>query len=155
MPAPRTGGPTRSRGGGRRRASHSLEAVVTEAVAILDEAGESALTFRALAARLGGGVGSIYWYVEGKDELLDRAADHVMAGVLTDTEQHLAADDPVEGIRAVAITLFDAIADRPWLGAYFMRNTDTQPNSLRMFERMDARARLSRSDVWLMRERAG
>ena len=46
-----------------RRASHSLEAVVAEAVALLDEAGEQALTFRALAARLGGGVASIYWYV--------------------------------------------------------------------------------------------
>ncbi len=50
-----------------RRASHSLESVVSEAVALLDEAGESALTFRALAARLGGGVGSIYWYVSGKE----------------------------------------------------------------------------------------
>lgn len=45
---------------GRRRASHSMEAVITEAVALLDEAGEPALTFRALAARLGGGVASIY-----------------------------------------------------------------------------------------------
>src|SRR4051812_20391644 len=71
--------------GGRRRASHSLEAVVSEAVAILDEAGASALTFRSLAARLGGGVASIYWYVSSKDELLDRATDHVLAGVLADT----------------------------------------------------------------------
>ncbi|WP_284327911.1 TetR/AcrR family transcriptional regulator [Demequina litorisediminis] len=52
----------------RRRASHSLEAVVAASVAILDESGEDALTFRALAARLGGGVGSIYWYVSSKDE---------------------------------------------------------------------------------------
>src|SRR6478752_5690014 len=76
-------GSARRRGqGGRQRASHSLDAVVTEAVALLDEAGEPALTFRALAARLGTGVGSIYWYVSSKDELLDRAADHVMGDVL-------------------------------------------------------------------------
>ena len=35
-------------GGSRQRASHSLEAVVGEAVALLDEDGEAALTFRAL-----------------------------------------------------------------------------------------------------------
>ncbi len=67
------------RAGERQRASHSMEAVLTEAVALLDEAGEPALTFRALAARLGGGVASIYWYVANKDELLDRASDHVLA----------------------------------------------------------------------------
>ncbi|MYS11544.1 TetR/AcrR family transcriptional regulator, partial [Streptomyces sp. SID6041] len=36
-------------GGGRRRASHSMESVLGEAVALLDEAGAPALTFRALA----------------------------------------------------------------------------------------------------------
>ena len=75
MPAPRTGGPTRSRGGGRRRASHSMEAVISEAVALLDEAGESALTFRALDARLGGGVASIYFSdVEVRDEIKNMVA---------------------------------------------------------------------------------
>lgn len=122
----------------RRRATHSLESVVTEAVAILDEAGEDALTFRALAARLGGGVASIYWYVANKDELLDRASDHVLAGVLeaTDAVAADAATDPVDAVRAVAVALFDAVAERPWLGAYFMRDSDTQPNALRLFDRI-------------------
>src|SRR5690349_14747401 len=101
---------------GPRRASHSLESVVTEAVALLDEAGEPALTFRALAARLGGGVASIYWYVSNKDELLDKATDHVLAGVLTDTARLGVSDDPIADLRAIAVTLFAAIADRPWLG---------------------------------------
>lgn len=127
MPEPRRG---------RRRASHSMEAVITEAVALLDEAGESALTFRALAARLGGGVASIYWYVSSKDELLDRASDHVLAGVLARTETSVGSDDPIDDVRAIAITLFDAIADRPWLGSYFMRNTDAQPNALLLYERL-------------------
>lgn len=121
---------------GRRRASHSLESVVAEAVAILDEAGEPALTFRALAARLGGGVGSIYWYVAGKEELLDRASDHVLAGVLAATEGVATTADPVDAVREVAVALFDAVAERPWLGAYFMRNSETQPNALRLFDRI-------------------
>lgn len=120
----------------RRRASHSLEAVVDAAVALLDESGESALTFRALAARLGGGVASIYWYVANKDELLDRAADHVLGHVLAATEQVGTAADPVDDLRALAVALFDALADRPWLGAYCLRNTGLQPNSMRFYERM-------------------
>lgn len=122
--------------GGRRRASHSLDAVISEAVALLDEAGVPALTFRALAARLGGGVASIYWYVASKDELLDRASDHVIAGVLTRTEQTSAEDDPIDGVRAIAVELFDTIAPRPWLGAYFMRDTALQPNALLLYERL-------------------
>lgn len=123
----------RSEARSRKRASLSLEAVLTEAVALLDEAGEGALTFRALAARLGGGVGSIYWYVAGKDELLDRAADHVLAEVVT-TAESLTEDDPIEALRAIAVALFDVIAHRPWLGAYFMRDTGVQPHGLRLFE---------------------
>ncbi|WP_424217447.1 TetR/AcrR family transcriptional regulator (plasmid) [Streptomyces sp. BI20] len=111
-----------------------MESVLTEAVALLDEAGAPALTFRALAQRLGGGVASIYWYVANKDELLDRAADHVMAGVLTDVEKLPEGEDPVDNLRAIALTLFDAIVVRPWLGAYFMRNTDVQTNALRVYE---------------------
>ncbi|NHC15697.1 TetR/AcrR family transcriptional regulator [Motilibacter deserti] len=149
MPGPRraaTARPGRGPGagapaGGRRRASHSLEAVLTAAVALLDEAGEQALTFRALAARLGGGVGSVYWYVSGKDELLDRAADHVLTGVLADSEKLLGHEDPIEDLRALAVTLFDATVDRPWLGAYFMRSPgDEQPNQLLFFERMGQQA---------------
>lgn len=119
---------------GRRRASHSMETVIGEAVALLDEAGESALTFRALAARLGGGVASIYWYVSNKDELLDRATDHVLGGVLDETGRFERSDDPIADLRAIAVALFDAVVDRPWLGAYLMRDTGAQPNGLLLYE---------------------
>ena len=121
---------------GRQRASHSMEAVLTEAVALLDEAGAPALTFRALASRLGGGVASIYWYVASKDELLDRATDFVLGGVLKTLEEMPVGDDPIDDLRMMAVTLFDAIVDRPWLAAYFMRNTDVQGNSLRLYEKL-------------------
>lgn len=131
--------PRRTRAGATgegRRATHSLDAVIGEAVALLDEAGESALTFRALAARLGGGAASIYWYVANKDELLDRASDHVIAQVLAETAGFTEAADPVDDLRAIAVALFDATARRPWLGAYFMRDTGVQPNSLLLYERL-------------------
>jgi AcrR family transcriptional regulator len=120
---------------GRRRASHSLDAVLSEAVALLDTSGEQALTFRALAGRLGGGAASIYWYVSSKDELLDRAADHVLADVLA-AVQDVGAGDPVDDLRTMALRIFDAIVERPWLGAYFMRNTEVQPNALAIYERL-------------------
>ena len=119
-----------------------MEAVIAQAVALLDEAGEPALTFRALAARLGGGVASIYWYVASKDELLDRASDHVLGDVLASVERiglgrsGRSVGDPVENLRAIAVTLFDAIVQRPWLSAYFMRDTTLQPNALRLYELM-------------------
>lgn len=121
---------------GRRRASHSIEAVLTAAVALLDEAGEQALTLRALAARLGTGVGSIYWYVSGKDELLDRSIDHVLGGVLTVLEGRTRVGDPIEELRMMAVTLFDAIVDRPWLGAHFMRDIAARGNALRIYEQL-------------------
>lgn len=119
---------------GRQRASHSIEAVLTAAVALLDEAGEQALTLRALAGRLGTGVGSIYWYVSGKDELLDRAIDHVLGGVLSAVQVQVRSDDPIDDLRVMAVTLFDAIVDRPWLGTQFMRNIADRGNSLRLYE---------------------
>ncbi|WP_299052173.1 TetR/AcrR family transcriptional regulator [uncultured Nocardioides sp.] len=118
----------------RRRASHSLEAVLSEAVSLLDEAGEPALTFRALAARLGGGVGSIYWYVASRDELLDRATDTVMAEVLAQVEALDADDDPVAVLRAMSLTLFDEMVRRPWFATYMLRNTGLQPHAMRMFD---------------------
>ncbi|MEO7058297.1 MAG: TetR/AcrR family transcriptional regulator C-terminal domain-containing protein, partial [Lapillicoccus sp.] len=78
----------------------------------------------------------IYWYVASKEELLDRATDHVIGAVLADIEGHPGTDDPIDDLRAMALMLFDAIVDRPWLGAYFMRNTDVQGNSLRLYERL-------------------
>jgi AcrR family transcriptional regulator len=126
------------RRGSRRRVSHSLEAVVDAAVELLDEAGEPALTFRALAARLGGGVGSIYWYVSNKDELLNLATDRVIAAVLEDTVD-LASDadaDPLDNVRTLALSLFTTVAERPWLAAYFMRNTTIQANGLVFYERL-------------------
>jgi len=121
-------------GRGRRRASHSMQAVLTEAVALLDEAGEQALTFRALATRLGGGVASIYWYVSSRDELLDRATDYVVDGIFAKIRAIPTTDDAITDLRDIAVTLFDGVVDRPWLAAYFLRNSTVQPNSLAVYE---------------------
>jgi len=119
----------------RSRASHSLESVLAGAVELLDESGVQGLTIRALAARLGGGNASVYWYVSGREELLDLAADSVLGGVL-DATAHVGAGDPIDDLRIIAVAMFDAIADRPWLGPYVLRQTATQTHSLRLYERV-------------------
>ncbi|PPF55720.1 TetR family transcriptional regulator [Clavibacter michiganensis] len=129
-------GTTPARARGRRRASHSLDTVLQEAIAILDESGEPALTFRALAARLGGGVASIYWYVASREELLARATEEVMGRVLADGEPLTHGPDPVDNVRAVALALFDELVRRPWFGQHMLRNDGLQPNSMAMYERI-------------------
>lgn len=126
------------RGRERVRASHSIETVLAAAVDILDESGAPGLTIRALATRLGGGPASVYWYVSGRDELLDLAADSVLAGVL-ETVADVGGDgmsDPIDDLRIIAVALFDAIVDRPWLGAYAMRDTGRQVHSLQLYEKL-------------------
>jgi AcrR family transcriptional regulator len=130
-----TGAAAPERARGRQRASHSLDTVLHEAIAILDESGEPALTFRALAARLGGGVASIYWYVSSRDELLELATEEVMGRVLADGEPLTHGPDPVANVRALALALFDEFVARPWFGQFMLRNSGLQPNSMAMFER--------------------
>ncbi len=72
-------------GTGRRRTDAlSKDRIVEAAIEILDAGGESALTFRALAARLTTGTGAIYWHVANKDELLEAATDDVIDRVMTE-----------------------------------------------------------------------
>lgn len=119
----------------RTRASHSLESVLAGAVEILDESGVQGLTIRALAARLGGGVASVYWYVSGRDELLDLAADSVLGGIFEQIAD-VGSDDAIDDLRTIAIAMFDTIVDRPWLGAYVLRDTGLQVHSLQLYERI-------------------
>jgi AcrR family transcriptional regulator len=98
----------------RRTDALSKERIVEAAIEILDAEGEGALTFRALTARLATGAGAIYWHVANKDELLAATTTDVIAQVMTDV-----ADDaePTAAIRAIALGVFDALDEHPWVGA--------------------------------------
>ncbi|MEV5572198.1 TetR/AcrR family transcriptional regulator [Spirillospora sp. NPDC052269] len=67
---PRRGRPQLSRG-----------EIVTAAVALLDAGGLEGFSMRRLGAALEAGATSLYFYVDGKDELLDLAMDQVMGEV--------------------------------------------------------------------------
>lgn len=116
-----------------RPPGYSLEQILDATVAILDEGGEPALTFRSLAAALGSGVGSLYWYVRSKDELLDRATDVVLQGVL-DATTALPAD-PYAAMRELADAFYAAMQEHPWVAAFLMRDAEMQPASMGLYER--------------------
>jgi AcrR family transcriptional regulator len=109
---------TRTQRTERRADALSKERIVEAAIEILDAGGDSALTFRALAARLATGSGAIYWHVANKDDLLTAATNnviaHVMAAVVTGA-------DPREAIRTIAVGVFDAIDAHPWVGTQLSR----------------------------------
>lgn len=131
---------------------------------MLDRAGPRGLTLRGLAAELGGGLGSIYWYVEGKDELLELACDElvgrslVAAGVddppleqaevsaerlpeVPDPpmEVDLGDADPatvqaVRGVRRIALALFQQMEAHPWLAAQTQLSGADRRNGLLLWE---------------------
>ncbi len=114
----------------RRADALSKERIVQAAIEILDDKGEDALTFRALAARLATGSGAIYWHVTDKNDLLTAATDHVIARVMTDAVR---GSTPQDVIRTIALGVFDAIHAHPWVGGQLSRNP-WQYAVLRMLE---------------------
>jgi AcrR family transcriptional regulator len=64
-----------------RRPTLSLEAIVTAAIAVLDESGVSGLSMRRVAERLGTGAASLYGYVSGREELLELVYDELVGHV--------------------------------------------------------------------------
>ncbi len=102
----------------RREDSLTRDRIVEAAVALLDDSGESGLTFRALSERLATGPGAIYWHIADKSDLLTAACDAVVARTLAPAT---AAAAPDAAIRAIALGLFDAIDAHPWVGSALTR----------------------------------
>ncbi|MFG2955773.1 TetR family transcriptional regulator [Streptomyces sp. NPDC048291] len=136
---------TRTRRSQRRTDALSRERIVEAAVELLDTAGESGLTFRALTERLATGPGAIYWHVANKDELLAAATDAVVtAAVVPRSGESGPPASPQDGIRGVALGLFDAIARHPWLPTQLAAQLSRSPAGTvtpRIFESIGQRVR--------------
>lgn len=122
--------PKTARPASRRQDSLSRERIVDAAIALLDDGGESALTFRALAEALGTGAGAIYWHVADKSDLLTAACDAVVVRTLAASAR---ATTPQAAIRAVALGLFDAMDAHAWVGSGLMRAAGRLP-TIRLVE---------------------
>ncbi|MEE7558585.1 TetR family transcriptional regulator [Xanthomonas sp. Kuri4-2] len=118
--------------GERRADALSKERIVAAAIEMLDEGGEAALTFRALAVRLATGAGALYWHVADKGELLATAADDVLRHALVLPGPD-AGTSPEDSIRTTALNVFDAVDAHPWAGALLTREP-WRPGALALFE---------------------
>jgi AcrR family transcriptional regulator len=144
----------RTRRSERRTEALSRERIVATAVELLDAAGEGGLTFRALTERLATGPGAIYWHVTNKGELLGAATDAVVAAALAPSLSTAPTagpaeppDSPRDEIRAVALGLFDAIHEHPWLVAQLATQLSRSPRGSvtpRLFENIGRQIRALR-----------
>jgi AcrR family transcriptional regulator len=121
-----------SKRAGARDEGLSLERVVGAAIELLDEEGEEGLTFRALATRLASGAGAIYWHIGNKGELLVAATDDVVSRAIAGIP---CSGSPEDAIRGIALAIFDAVDEHPWLGAQLSRAPWETP-VLQIFERL-------------------
>ncbi|MFJ5027264.1 TetR/AcrR family transcriptional regulator C-terminal domain-containing protein [Streptomyces sp. NPDC088560] len=94
--------------------SLSREAIVREAIAMLDADGVEALSMRKLGARLNAGATSLYRHVATKDELMELAVDEVAAEIRvpagTGTDWRAAATEAARSFRATALR-------HPWVSS--------------------------------------
>jgi AcrR family transcriptional regulator len=121
----------------RREEPLSRGSIVHAAVELLDNAGESGLTFRALSERLATGPGAIYWHISGKGELLGAATEAVIADAISAGSTDAT---PQETVRTLALGVFDAIEVHPWLGTQLALNPLRSP-MLQIFESIGRQVR--------------
>jgi len=124
--------PSKAKGGPRREESLSRDRIVEAAIELLDEKGDDGLTFRALSQRLATGPGAIYWHISDKSELLTAACDAIVARTIGATT---ADQKPEEAIRTLALGMFDAIDEHPWVGAT-LASPEGQRPIVRILERL-------------------
>ncbi len=121
----------------RREQSLTRAQIITVAIKLLDDTGESGLTFQALSKLLATGPGAIYWHVANKSDLMTAACDAIVSRTLGTTSVDV---PPEEAIRAIALELFDTIDAHPWVGGALMHAPGQLP-MVRIFERIGQQLR--------------
>jgi AcrR family transcriptional regulator len=109
------------------RAPLSRERVLRGAVAVADASGIGALTMRSLARELGVKPMSLYYYVTGKDEILDGIIDLVFSEI----ELPSAAGDWQSEMRRRAISTRRALRRHSWAIGLMESRVNPGPATLR------------------------
>jgi AcrR family transcriptional regulator len=102
--------------GQRREESLSREQIIAAAIELLDDGGEAGLTFRALSENLNTGPGAIYWHIANKSDLMIAACDAVIARTMS-VAPIKQGTMPQAAIRLLALAMFDAMDEHPWIGS--------------------------------------
>ncbi|WP_441247979.1 TetR/AcrR family transcriptional regulator [Kitasatospora sp. McL0602] len=131
-----------------RPPAHSRAAITAEAVAIADAEGLTAVTMRAIAARIGAGTMSLYTYVSNKETLLELMVDQVSGDHRLPPEP---SGDWRADLRQLAHAQRAIMRNHPWLPAALPARQTLGPNTLAVLEYalavleptgLDAQARL-------------
>ena len=116
----------------RREDSLSRDRIVEASIELLDAGGEDGLTFRALSERLATGPGAIYNHIADKGALLTAACDALVVRTLDASK---AGSTPRATLRGLALALFDALDEHPWMGSALAQAAGQSP-SVRVLERI-------------------
>jgi AcrR family transcriptional regulator len=116
---------------GARRPKFTRDQIASTALAIADAEGFAAVSMRRIAAELGAGTMTLYYYVRTKDELVALMDDAIMAEVLIPADEF--PSHWYDALAAVAMSTWDVLMRHPWaLNA--LQNATAGPNAMRHFE---------------------
>ncbi|GAA3687419.1 TetR/AcrR family transcriptional regulator C-terminal domain-containing protein [Nonomuraea antimicrobica] len=118
------------------RQTLTLDRIVEEALALLDEEGVGRLTMRRLAERLGTGSTTLYWHVKTKDDVLDLALDAIFQEVRVprgETDAGGPGDDWRVRVRGLMRGWRAALLRHPW-SATLLDRPLLGPNALERTE---------------------
>jgi AcrR family transcriptional regulator len=121
----------------RREESLSRESIIEASIELLDSSGEGGLTFRTLSERLATGPGALYWHIANKSDLLTAACDAIVARTM---EAIPSGAKPKANLRALALGMFDAIDEHPWVGSALAQAPGEMP-MVRILERLGQQVR--------------
>lgn len=110
-----------------KRAPLSRERVVTAAMALADEKGQSGVTMRAIAAGLGVEAMSLYNHVSGREDILDGMVDTVFGEIDLPAPTHAWKD----AMRDRAGSMRAALRRHPWAVGLMDSRTSPGPATLR------------------------
>jgi AcrR family transcriptional regulator len=113
------------------------EAVLDAAIRLLDAEGAEALTMRRLAGELGVSAMAPYRHFDSKDELLMVLVDR-LAGRLVYPPR---PPDPKGAMLALWLTIYDSLAEHPWIPEVLARRRMMAPSVLHAIEEIHAALR--------------
>jgi AcrR family transcriptional regulator len=113
-----------------RPAQRSRAEITEAAVRIADRSGLDAVSMRHVAAELGTGAGSLYRYVETRDDLLDLMADHVAA----EYELVVPTGDWVADLVDLGLQAREIYRRHPWLIELVLTRPVIGPNGVEVTE---------------------
>jgi len=116
---------------GSRRPKFTRDQIASTALAIADTEGFAAVSMRRIAAELGAGTMTLYYYVRTKDELVALMDNAIMAEVIIPDEEF--PTHWYDALTAIAVRTWEVLMRHPWVLRY-LQNAQGGPNGMRHFE---------------------